>query len=80
MIDPAEHAQSLNIPDRYKQKDSWPHQWVKVGKPYQHDDGRMGQPLMCTYCHSGFIQGIDPRPYERCRARTDKTEMRRLLG
>lgn len=70
----------MTIPILYQQKDSWPHVFIRVGGLVPGDDGKPVQPNVCAHCGLEWKMGQTPRPTGKCPARTDKTEMKRLLG
>lgn len=70
----------MAIPERYLQKDSWPHQFVKTGSLKPGNDGLPIQEHFCVYCQQIWKMGQEPRPVGTCPARKDKSEYKRLLG
>lgn len=66
------------VPERYAQKDSWPHAFTRSRS--KESDGREWQEMICTHCHKTYLHGKEPKPAERCPARNDKRELRRLQG
>lgn len=60
---------------------SWPHQFVPDGKPKQiNEEGTLSRPLVCVHCGKKYNTVLQPAPPNPCPARSDKREMRRLLG
>jgi len=68
---------------------NWPHRFTHDGRPYQIGEEKeviglgdpiMAAPMICMDCGIKFISGIDSRPLDPCPARTQKTEMKRLLS
>lgn len=67
---------------------NWPHRFTHDGRPYKigeesvigHGDPIMAAPMICMDCNIRFISGIDSRPPDPCPARTQKTEMKRILS
>jgi hypothetical protein len=77
------------IPDRYRQKDAWPHLFVRTEEkqelPLQSSYLLIPGPKYatkhyCRECHKEWWEGKEPRPLEPCPARNDKKEIGRLLG
>lgn len=79
-MNPNDYRNSSTIPDRYKNKDSWPHTFA-ASNDMKHDErGKVITKMYCTHCHATFWQGRDQRPTGVCPARKDSSEMKRLLG
>lgn len=69
---------------------NWPHRFTHDGKPYKIGEEResiiglgdpiMAAPMICMDCGIKFVSGVGTRPPDPCPARTQKTEMKRLLS
>lgn len=65
---------------------NWPHLFTKTAREVQvGTDNLTGDPLFavemtCIHCQARFISGKQPRPPDPCPARTQKSEMKRLLS
>lgn len=74
-----------NLGEQFDLK-NWPHRFTKqgdvkqVGEDPDTHDGIFAQPMVCMDCHATFVAGQQSRPADPCPARTQKTEMKRLLS
>lgn len=71
---------NLDINPRYKDKNAWPHNFIKQGGLVTGDDGLPVQPHICIHCHIEWKMGQHPRPIGICPARNDRDELKRILG
>lgn len=67
------------IPNRYKQPDSWPHEFSPTTQEYQGDNGKMWRDMECQYCHKTYTFGKEAKPIGVCPARSDRKERQRLF-
>lgn len=68
----------MSVPKKYREKDSWPHQFAPTSKVRQGAWGTTETQSRCTYCGQEWWVGSGPRPTGKCPERTDKSEHRRL--
>lgn len=64
------------IPERYQQKDSWPHQFMRTEEKKFGERGEATR-YICQFCYLDWWN-VYPRPVGACPARNDKSEYRRL--
>lgn len=67
----------------------WMHQFTKDGPEIQigeqplYDNTMrkiMAQRMICVHCGVEYMRGKDAQPSGKCPARSDKREMKRILG
>lgn len=66
------------IPQRYMEKDAWPHRFTKNSPEYVGEDGVKWQNMVCVSCGLNYVQGRSPKPIGACPARNDKETLKRL--
>lgn len=65
---------------------NWPHLFTKTAREVQIGrDELTGDPIIavemtCIHCSARYINGQQNRPPDPCPARTQKTEMKRILS
>ena len=69
----------MSVPLKYQQPDAWPHAFTPKGKEYDGPNGRKVKDMICTYCYKEYTYGVQPRPTEPCKKRTDRAERSRLF-
>jgi cytochrome c5 len=70
----------MSVPERYQQKNSWPHTFARSNNKRELPNGKTVFENYCTHCHKTFWPELESRPIGVCPARKDRTEMKRLLG
>lgn len=69
---------NFNINPRYKDKDSWPHRFIKRSEPFQGGNGKLWQLFSCMFCDKEWVGGRDAKPVGVCPARNDRSELKKL--
>lgn len=70
---------------------NWPHKFTKHGKEVQFGEEKVpgsnnliqpiyAIPMICVCCHKEFMQNKDPIPPGPCPARTERSELKRILN
>lgn len=73
------------LEDKFKMNlRDWPHLFTKTGKTFQIGENEEGKifavEMTCTHCNARYVNGQQNRPPDPCPARSEKSEMKRLLG